>query len=160
MKVKCLAQQHNTMSPTRARTRSTRHESSALTMRPPCLPKKYVNTAEIISKVAMSLSLINSNKYFDFVGWVIKTPCLFIFTVLSLTRSLLPISFWSHYVKERPMPFCVGENCSSISAHTRDNETNLCHNWFTMENTDAVIHYVNELLVLVRPFKNFCELAK
>ena len=29
---------------------------------------KYVNTAEIISKVTMTLSLINSNKCFDFVG--------------------------------------------------------------------------------------------
>ena len=32
------------------------------------LSKKYVNTAEIISKVTITLSLINSNKDFDFVG--------------------------------------------------------------------------------------------
>ena len=40
---------------------------------------KYVNKAEIISKVTITLSLINSNKDFDFVGWVIKTPCLYYF---------------------------------------------------------------------------------
>ena len=40
---------------------------------------KYVNTAKIISKVTITLSLINSNKDFDFVGWVIKTPCVFYF---------------------------------------------------------------------------------
>ena len=38
-----------------------------------------MNTAEIISKVTITLSLINSNKDFDFVGRVIKTPCLFYF---------------------------------------------------------------------------------
>ena len=36
---------------------------------------KYVNTAKIIKKVTMTL-LINSNKDFDFVDGVIKTPCL------------------------------------------------------------------------------------
>ena len=40
---------------------------------------KYANTAKIISKVTMTLSLINSNKDLDFVGWVIKTPCVFYF---------------------------------------------------------------------------------
>ena len=40
---------------------------------------KYLNTAKIISKVTITLSLINSNKDFDFVGWVIKTPCVFYF---------------------------------------------------------------------------------
>ena len=33
---------------------------------------KYVNTTEIISKVTITLSLINSKKDFDFVSWVIK----------------------------------------------------------------------------------------
>ena len=50
---------------------------------------KYVNTAEIISKVTITLCLINSNKDFDFGGWVIKTPCLFY---------LRSIKF--HYMKE------------------------------------------------------------
>ena len=35
-----------------------------------------MNKAEIISKVTITLSLISSNKDFDFVGSVIKTPCL------------------------------------------------------------------------------------
>ena len=38
-----------------------------------------MKTAEIISKVTMILSLIDSNNDFDFVGSVIKTPCLFYF---------------------------------------------------------------------------------
>ena len=50
---------------------------------------KYVNTAKIISKVTITLSLINSNKDFDFVGWVIKTPCVFYFRSVKF-----------HYVKE------------------------------------------------------------
>ena len=50
---------------------------------------KYVNTAKIISKVTITLSLINSNKDFDFVGWVIKTPCAFYFRSVKF-----------HYVKE------------------------------------------------------------
>jgi len=36
--VKCLAEVHNAMSPARARTRSIDPETSALTMRPECLP--------------------------------------------------------------------------------------------------------------------------
>ena len=50
---------------------------------------KYVNKAQIISKVTITLSLINSNKDFDFDGWVIKTPCLYYFRSLKF-----------HYVKE------------------------------------------------------------
>ena len=50
---------------------------------------KYVNKAEIISKVTITLSLINSNKDFDFVCWVFKTPCLFYFRRQEF-----------HYVKE------------------------------------------------------------
>ena len=48
-----------------------------------------MNTAEIISKVTITLSLINWNKDFDFVGWVIKTPRLFYFRSVKF-----------HYVKE------------------------------------------------------------
>ena len=51
---------------------------------------EYVNTAEIISKVTMTLSLINSNKDFDFAGWVIKTPCQFYFLSVKI-----------HYVTSR-----------------------------------------------------------
>ena len=38
MRVNCLAQEHNSMSPAKTRTRTTRSESSTLTMRPPRLP--------------------------------------------------------------------------------------------------------------------------
>ena len=48
-----------------------------------------MNTAEIISKATITLSLINSNKDFDFVGLVNKTPCLFYFRSVKF-----------HYVKE------------------------------------------------------------
>ena len=40
-------------------------------------------------KGTITLSLINSNKDFDFVGWVIKTPCVFYFRSVKF-----------HYVKE------------------------------------------------------------
>ena len=53
---------------------------------------KYVNAAKIISKVTITLSLINSNKDFDFVGWaikIVKTPCVFYFRSVKF-----------HYVKE------------------------------------------------------------
>ena len=50
---------------------------------------KYVNKAQIISKVTITFSLINSNKDFDFDGWVIKTPCLYYLRRVKL-----------HYVKE------------------------------------------------------------
>ena len=50
-----------------------------------------MNKAEIISKVTITLSLINSNKDFDFDGSVIKTPCL----CYTYFRS---VKF--HYVKE------------------------------------------------------------
>ena len=48
-----------------------------------------MNKAEIISKVTITLSLINSNKDFDFLGCVIKTACLFYFCSVKF-----------HYVKE------------------------------------------------------------
>ena len=42
MGVKCLAQEHNTMSPARARTRTARSGVSALAMRPLRLPHRYI----------------------------------------------------------------------------------------------------------------------
>ena len=48
-----------------------------------------MNTAEIISKVMITLSLINTNNDFDFVGLAIKTPCLVYFRSVEF-----------HYVKE------------------------------------------------------------
>ena len=49
-----------------------------------------MNTAEIISKVMITLSLINSNNDFDFVRLAIKTPCLVYFRSVKF-----------HYVKEK-----------------------------------------------------------
>ena len=48
-----------------------------------------MNTAKIISKVTITLSLINSNRDFDFISWVIKTPFVFYFRSVKF-----------HYVKE------------------------------------------------------------
>ena len=41
VKMKCLAQEHNTISPARVQTRSIDPESSAITMRPPSLQTGY-----------------------------------------------------------------------------------------------------------------------
>ena len=57
---------------------------------------KYVNTAKIISKVMITLSLINSNKDFNFVAWVIKTSCVFYFRSVKF-----------HYVKENSLSTLV-----------------------------------------------------
>ena len=98
---------------------------------------KYLNTAKIISKVTITLSLSNSNKDFDFVGWVIKTPCVVYFRNVKF-----------HCVKETH----VGENFSNIPAQ-KNNQTNLCQELLTIENTASdlkvhALHYANELLVL------------
>ena len=53
----------------------------------------------------MTLSINNSNKDFDFVGWVIKTSWLIYFRSVKF-----------HYVKETHIDAgSVGENCWSIS---------------------------------------------
>ena len=56
------------------------------------------NTAEIISKVTMTLSSINSNKDFDFVDGVIKTPCLFYFRHVNFHHvkeiHMMLVAFW------------------------------------------------------------------
>ena len=106
---------------------------------------KYLNTAKIISKVTITLSLINSNIDFDFVGWVIKPPCVFYFRSVKF-----------HCVKEthdiNSLFFDVGESFSSIPAQ-KNNQTNLCQDLLTIEDTDSdlkvhALHYANELLVL------------
>ena len=53
--------------------------------------RKYVNTAEIIIKVTMTLSIINSNNDFDSASQAIKTP------------SILFSQCKFHYVKETQM---------------------------------------------------------
>ena len=98
----------------------------------------------------MTLSLINSNKDFDFVGWVIKTRCLFYFRSVKF-----------HFVKETHMMLVAFWRWWKLLQHfsTKDNEKNLCQDLLTIENTDSdlkvhVLHYANE------PLKNFCKLAK
>ena len=121
-----------------------------------------MNTAEIISKVTMTLSLINSKKDFDFVGWVTKTLCLFYFLFYFCS-----VKF--HYVKEIHMMLVVFWRWWKLLQHlsAKDNERNLCQNLLTIENTDSdlkvhELHYANELLMYASdfPLKNFCKLAK
>jgi len=98
------------------------------------------------------LSLINSNshgtriKFFDFVGRVIKTPCLFYFRSVKF-----------HYVKETHMMLVAFCRWWNLLQHlgTKDNERNLCQDLLTIENThsDLKVHALNyaiELLVGVR----------
>ena len=109
---------------------------------------KYVNMAKIISKVTITLSLINSNKDFDFVVWVIKTPCVFYFRIQCKVHV--------HYLKEthdiNSLLTLVKTAGSSIPTQ-KNNQTNLCQDLLTIENTvsDLIVHalhYANELLVL------------
>ena len=108
-----------------------------------------MNTAEIISKVyTITLSLINSNKYFDFVGWVIKTPCLFCFRSVKF-----------HYVKEtydiNSLLTLVKIVVASHRSAQKTTKQNLCQDLLTIENTDSdlkvhALLYANELLVRIR----------
>jgi len=107
----------------------------------------------------MTLSLMNSHNDFDFVGWVIKTPCL------SYFRS---VKF--HYVKETHMmlvAFWSGWKLLQHLGTTEYNERNLFH-WrfvYNIENTDSdlkvqALYYANVYLYAPHfPFKNFCKLA-
>ena len=74
-----------------------------------------MNTAEKSSKIMMTLSIINSNIDFDFVGWVlvIKTPCLFYFRSVKF-----------HYVKETHMMLVAFWRWWKLLQHlgTKDNE--------------------------------------
>ena len=109
---------------------------------------KYVNTAEIISKVTIALSLINSNKDFDFVGWVIKTPRLFYFRSVKF-----------HHVKET-------HNINSlltlleivVASQLNEGQRNkslsrFVDNLKTPTQSDLKVHalrYANELLYYIR----------
>jgi len=116
-----------------------------------------MSTAEIISKVTMTLSLIDSNNDFDFVGWVIKTPCLFYFCSVKF-----------QHVKETHMMLVAFWRWWKLLQHlsTKDSERNLCQDLLKIENTHShlkvhALHYPNELPVRVRlSFKNVCKLAK
>ena len=88
---------------------------------------KYVNTAEIIGKVTMTRSFINStNNDFDSAGWlrVIKTPCLFYFRSVKF-----------HYVKETDT-WCYVSSLLVLLQYlsTKDNERNLCQNLLTWKH--------------------------
>ena len=115
---------------------------------------KYVNTAKIISKVAITLSLINSNKDFDFVGWVIKTPCVFHFRSVKF-----------HYVKETHDTnslLTLVKNCASISARrtTKQIFVKICWQLKTPTRTWKCTHCTMQMSYSYFPFKNFCKLAK
>ena len=95
----------------------------------------------------MTLSLINSKNDFDFVGWVIKTRCLFYFRSVKF-----------HYFKETHMmlvAFCLWWKLLQHLGR-KDSERNLCQDLLTIENTDSnlkvqALYYANELInVLVR----------
>ena len=121
-----------------------------------------MNTAAIINKFTITLSLIYLNKDFDFVGWVIKTPCLFYFRSVKF-----------HYVKETHdiNSLLTLVKIVLASQHKlKDNQTNLCQdfvdNWkhrLGLESARAAqckwatrTHQTWADL----PFKNFCKLAK
>ena len=118
---------------------------------------KYVNTVEIISKVTITLSLINSNKVLDFVFWVIKTPCLYYFRSVKF-----------HYVKET-------HNINSpltlvkivLASQQKDHQTNLCQDLLTILQTPTQTWKCTRCTIQMSywyashlPFKNFCKLAK
>ena len=115
---------------------------------------KYMNTAKIISKVTITLSLIITNKDFDFVGWVIKTPCLFYFRSVKFSlwkKHMILIAFWRWW-----------NLFDSISAQ-KNNQTNLCQDLLTIENTDSTWKCTRSTMQMsysYLPFKNFCKLAK
>jgi len=106
----------------------------------------------------MTLSVINSNNDFDFVGWVIKTPCLFYFRSVKFD-----------YVKETHMmlvTFGVGENCCSISAQktTKEIFVKICWQLKTPTRTWKCTRCTIQMSYLTYtsdfPFKNCCKLAK
>ena len=81
--------------------------------------------------VARITGPLRTNKDFDFVGWVIKTPCVFYFRSVQF-----------HYVKET----------HDINSRLTTKQI-ICQDLLTIENTDSdlkvhALHYANELLVL------------
>ena len=108
-----------------------------------------MNTAEIISKVTITLPLINSNKDFDFVVRVIKTPCLFYFRSVKF-----------HYVKKAHdiNSLLTLMKIALASQHKSQD-------FLTIENTDLDLkvhakHYANDYSCASDIIKNFCKLAK
>ena len=94
---------------------------------------------------------LDSSKDFDFVGWVIKTPCASVF-------SQCKVSLW-----ERNTPFDVGENCSSISAQntTKQIFVKICWQLKTPSTrTWKRTRCTMQMSFSYLPFKNFSKLAK
>ena len=100
--------------------------------------------SKVISKVTMTLSLINSKNDFDFVGRVIKTPCLVYFRSVKFHYDeeihMMLVAFWRWW--------------KSLHLSAKDNERNLCEDLLTIENIDSdlkvhALHYANELLIHV-----------
>ena len=118
---------------------------------------KYVNTAKIISKVTITLSLINSNNDFNFLCWVIKSPCLFYFRSVKF-----------YYVKETHdiNSLLTIVKIVLASQHKRQPNKSLSrfvNKWkhrlglkvHALHTMQMSYSYASDL-----PFKNFCKLAK
>ena len=100
---------------------------------------KYVSKAEIISKVTITLSLMN--KDFDFIGWVIKTPCLYYFRSVKF-----------HYVKETHDINSLLTLVKIVLASQHKKQSNKPLSSFDTDSDLKVraLHYANELLVGIR----------
>ena len=115
------------------------------------LPVRLINVWEhMTSKVTITLPLINSNKDFDFVGWVIKTPCLFYF---------LSVKF--HYMTETHDINSLLTLMKIVLASQNKKQPNkslsrFVHNWKCARLTMQMSYSYAS----VWPFKNFCKLAK
>ena len=111
---------------------------------------KYVKTAKIISKVTITLSLINSNKDFNFVGWVIKTPCVFYFRSVKF-----------QYVKENSFLTLVKiVLASQYKKTTKQIFVKICWQLKTPTRTWKCTRCTMQMSYSYLPFKNFCKLAK
>ena len=99
---------------------------------------KYVNKVEIISKATITLSLIKSNKDFDFVGWVIKTPCLYCFHGVKV-----------HYVKETRDINSLFTLVKVILVSQHKKQPNKSFSRFDTDSDLKVraLHYAKDLLV-------------
>ena len=105
--------------------------------------RKGKRKGEVISKVTIMLSSINSNKDFDFVGWVIKTPYLFYFRSVKF-----------HYVKETHDINSLLTLLKIVLASQRKKQPNKSLSRFDTDSDLKVraLHYANELLVRHQTF--------
>ena len=117
------------------------------------LSSKYVNKAEIIFKVTITLSLTNSNKDFDFVGWVIKTPCLHYFRSVKF-----------HYVQETHVINSLLTLVKVVlaSQHKKTTKQIIGKIWHRLglESARSALCKWAPRTVSDLPCKNFCKRAK